>query len=78
MSSELCWQRVFGPRQEASVDNVGEVAFECPAGFAWRLAFGEFASEVGPSLGVVALLDDRDDVERSIELSVSTRSMRMP
>src|ERR1700754_3332605 len=62
---------VLGPGVEASVDDVGEVSFECAAGFAWGLALADLAGEVGLGLGVVALLDDRDAVERGVELAVA-------
>jgi hypothetical protein len=56
---------------EASVEDVGEVAFEGSAGFSGGFAFSDFASEIGLGLGVVALLDDRDAVERGVELAVA-------
>ena len=61
----------FGPGVEAAVDDVGEVAFERSACFAWRLAFGDLAGEVGPRGRVVAGLDDGDAVEGSVELPVA-------
>ena len=60
-----------GPGEEAAVDDVGEVAFEGAAGFAWGLAFADLAGEEGLGVGVVALLDDRDAVERGVELAVA-------
>jgi hypothetical protein len=39
MSSDLCWERVFGPVVEALVEDVGEVAFEGSSGFAGCFAF---------------------------------------
>ena len=62
---------VVGPGEEAAVDDVGEVAFERAAGFAWGLAFADLAGEEGLGVGVVALLDDRDAVERGVELAVA-------
>jgi hypothetical protein len=55
----------------ASVEDVGQVAFERAAGFSGCFALGEFAGEEGFGGGVVALLDDRDAVERGVELSVA-------
>src|SRR5213592_1993708 len=60
-----------GPGVQASVDDVGEVAFEGAAGFAWGLALADLAFEEGFGVGVVALLDDRDAVERGVELAVA-------
>jgi hypothetical protein len=60
-----------GPGGELAVEDVGEVAFEGAAGFSWGLAFAELAGEEGFGLGVVALLDDRDAVERGVELAVA-------
>ena len=56
---------------EAAVDDVGEVALERAAGFAGGLAFCEFAGQEGLGCGVVSLLDDRDAVERGVELAVA-------
>ena len=56
---------------EAPVDDVGEVAFEGAAGFAWRFAFGDLAGEVCLRGWVVAGLDDRDPVEGGVELAVA-------
>ncbi len=61
---------VVGPRGEAAVEDVGEVAVEGPARFAGRLAFADLALEEGFGVGVVALLDDRDAVERGVEFGV--------
>jgi len=71
LCQELHARAGLGPGQEAAVDDVGEVAFEGAAGFAGRFAFGDFAGEERLGLGVVALLDDRDPVERRVELSVA-------
>src|SRR3954464_9264607 len=54
-----------GPGEQAAVDDVGEVAFECSSGLAGCLAFGGFAGEECPGGGVVSLLDDRDPVGES-------------
>src|SRR5262245_31742366 len=70
MSSVECWRR-FGPRVEAAVDDVGEVALERAACLAWRLPFGDFAGEVGAGRWVVAGLDDGDAVEGGVELAVA-------
>src|SRR5262245_43505346 len=70
MSSVECWGG-FGPGVEAAVDEVCEVAFEGAAGFAWCFAFGDLAGEIGARGWVVAGLDDRDAVERSVELAVA-------
>jgi hypothetical protein len=40
---------------EVSVEDVGEMAFECAAGFSWSLAFDRFAGEEGFGVGVVSL-----------------------
>src|SRR5918994_994634 len=61
----------LGPGVEAAVDDVGEVAFEGATGFAWGLAFADLAGQEGLGVGVVALLDDRDAVERGVELAVA-------
>src|SRR5438552_19061673 len=47
MSSRYRWEGLLSPGVEAVVDDVGEVAFECAAGFAWCFAFGDLALEVG-------------------------------
>ena len=60
-----------GPGVEASVEDVGEVAFECASGFSGCLAFGGLSGEEGFRGGVVSLLDDGDAVERGVELSVA-------
>jgi hypothetical protein len=65
-----CWG-LLGPRVEAAVEDVGEVALEGPAGLSGSLAFSDLAGEIGLGLGVVALLDDGDPVERGVELSVA-------
>ena len=62
---------VVGPGVQSAVEDVGEVAFEGSAGFSWGFAFGDLAGEVGLRLGVVSLLDDRDAVERGVELAVA-------
>ena len=67
----LRWERFFGPGVEPAVEDVGEVAFEGSSGFARGFAFGDFASEVWLGVGVVALLDDGDAVERGVELAVA-------
>jgi hypothetical protein len=41
------------------------------SGFAWGFAFGDLLGEVGLGLGVVALVDDGDAVERGVELAVA-------
>ena len=64
------WRRV-GPGEQASVDDVGEVAFERAAGFSGCLALVDLASEECLGVGVMALLDDRDAVERGVELAVA-------
>jgi hypothetical protein len=71
MSRDLCWERVFGPVVEASVEDVREVAFEGSSGFAGCFAFRDFSSEISLGVGVVALLDDGDAVEGGVELSVA-------
>jgi hypothetical protein len=53
MSRDSCWERYL-PRRRA-VEDVGEVALECPAGLSGRLAFGDLAGEIGLTLGMVAL-----------------------
>src|SRR3954447_22580564 len=70
MSRVECWCG-FGPGVEAAVDDVGEVAFEGASCFAWCLAFGGFAREVGAGWRVVACLDDGDAVEGGVELAVA-------
>jgi hypothetical protein len=60
-----------GPAVKASVDGVGEVAFEGASGFSGGLAFGGLAGQKGSGLGVVSLLDDGDAVERGVELAVA-------
>src|SRR6266508_6334958 len=70
MSSVECWCG-FRPGVEAAVDDVGEVSFEGATRFARRLAFGDFAGEVGAGWWVVAGLDDGDSVEGGVELAVA-------
>src|SRR5262245_48441626 len=70
MSSVECWCG-FGPGVEAAVDDVGEVAFERSACFAWCLGLGDLACEVGTRGRVVAGLDDCDPVEGGVELAVA-------
>ena len=70
MSRVECWCG-FGPGVEAAVDDVGEVAFEGAAGFAWCLAFGDLAGEVGAGWWVVPGLHDGDAVEGGVELAVA-------
>jgi hypothetical protein len=52
-------------------DVAGEVAFEAAERFACGFAFGSFAFEVGAGCGVGAGADERDDVQRAVELAVS-------
>jgi hypothetical protein len=52
-------------------DDADEESFEAADGFAAAFAFGLFAVEVRPSVGVVAGLGDRDSVERGVELAVA-------
>ena len=47
------------------------MALEGAAGFSWGLAFAELAFQECLGLGVVALLDDGDAVERGVELAVA-------
>jgi hypothetical protein len=61
----------FRPRVEAAAKDVGEVALEGSAGLSGGLAFGDLAVDVGLGLGMMALLDDRDAVERGVQLSVA-------
>ena len=61
----------FGPVVQAAVDDIGEVALEGPASLARGLAFADLAFEERLGAGVVALLDDRDAVERGVELAVA-------
>src|SRR5262245_50268637 len=70
MSSVECWCG-FGPGVEAAVDDFGEVAFQRSSCFAWCLALGDLAGEVGACGRVVAGLDDRDAVEGGVELAVA-------
>jgi hypothetical protein len=56
---------------EAAVDDVGEVALECAAGFAGGLALGSLAGEEGLGVGVDAGLDDSDSVQGGVELAVA-------
>jgi hypothetical protein len=67
----LWFERDFCPGEESAVEDVCEVAFERAACFAGGLAFGELSGEIGLGLGVVALLDDRDAVQRGVELAVA-------
>src|SRR5215207_7343702 len=70
MSSVECWGG-FRPGVEAAVDDVCEVSFERAARFAWCLAFGDFAGEIGAGWWVVAGLDDGDAVKGGVELAVA-------
>jgi hypothetical protein len=72
----LCQERIHcrglvRPGVKAAVEDVGEMAFERAAGFSGCFAFGELAAEEGLGGWVVALLDDRDAVERGVELAVA-------
>src|SRR5687767_6796985 len=78
----LCQERIHcrcrvGPGEQASVDDVCEVALEGAAGFAWGLALPELAGQESFGVGVVALLDDRDAVERGVKLSVAAAVQAM-
>jgi hypothetical protein len=70
MSSVERWG-CFRPGVEAAVDDVGEVAFERAARFAWCLALGDLAREVGAGWWVVAGLDDGYPVKSGVELAVA-------
>ena len=48
------------------------MGFERSSGFSGCFAFGDFSCEVCLGVGVTALFDNRDAVERSVELSVAT------
>src|SRR3954471_12938316 len=63
--------RGVGPSDQMAVEHVGEGSFEGAAGFARRLAFLDLALEEGFGLGVLALLDDGDPVERGVELTIA-------
>src|SRR6266536_6223906 len=71
MSSRLGWEGVFGPGEEAVVDDVGEVAFEGAAVFARCRGFGDLAGEVGAGAGVDAGLGKGDAVEGGVDLAVA-------
>ena len=60
-----------GARFEGVEDGSCVESFEAADRFAFALAFGLFAFEVGPCSGVVAGLGDRDSVERGVELAVA-------
>src|SRR5215210_7273590 len=67
-----------GPGDEVAVEDVGEVALEGAASFSWCLAFADLAFEERLGLGVVALLNDGDAVERGVELAVAAAVQAMP
>lgn len=61
-----------GVGDEVSVDRLGDLALEGSQRLLGALALVELASVIGPSLGVVADLGDRSDVERPVELAVAS------
>jgi hypothetical protein len=61
-----------GVGDEVSVDRLGDLALEGSQRLLGALALVELASVMGPSLGVVADLGDRSDVERPVELAVAS------
>ena len=65
------WKRLFGPRVETSVDDVGEVALEGTASFSLRLSFGDLALQEDARSRVDAGLGDRDAVEAGVDLAVA-------
>ena len=66
---------MFCPGVEAEVEDACEVALGCSADFSWGLSFGGLAGEVCLGVWVVALLDDRDAVERGAELAAAVEAM---
>ena len=56
---------------EESPDAPGEEALDAADGFAFGLAFGDSAGDVGAGGWVAALLGDGDEVERPVELAVA-------
>ena len=68
---ECCSYVKVGARFQCVEDGAGEESFEAADRFAFALAFGLFAFEVGAGGGVVARLRDCDPVERGVQLSVA-------
>ena len=63
------WRR--GLLAQQPVDRPGEVALESTECFQAALAVLLFALQVGAGAGVAAALDDRDLVQRAVELAVA-------
>jgi hypothetical protein len=49
----------------------GEVSFGAADGFSFGFAFGRFAVEVDPGLGIGSRSAKGDDVDRAVELAVA-------
>jgi hypothetical protein len=56
---------------EESPDAAGEEALDAANRFAFGLAFGDSADDVGLGDGIASLFGHSDEVERAVELSVS-------
>ena len=66
-----------GRDREEVVKASGEVSFEASQGAFGGLAFGSFAGQVLAGFGVVLGAGDRDDVQRVVELAVTTAVQAM-
>src|SRR3954469_20801413 len=69
---------VRGVGLEQVPDAAGEVALEAADRFAAGLAFGLLSREVRACLGVQAALDDRESVQRAVELAVAAAVEAVP
>ena len=67
-----------GVGDELSVDGVGDLSFERAECFFAAVAFGDLASVVDASGGVVAGLGDRGDVQCVVQLAVPVGVQSVP
>jgi hypothetical protein len=74
----LCLSSGDGWVLKESPHTTGEEALDAADGFAFCLACGGALGDVGAGRGVAALLGDRDEVERPVELAVAAAVEAMP
>jgi hypothetical protein len=67
-----------GVVEHLPVDDVGQPAFQTPHCFHIGFAAGHLAVEVGASLGGVAQLHGRHDVQHLVDLAVTGSRQPMP